>query len=154
MNDPMTLCFDMDGTIANLYADSNWLAKIRAYSPQPYAKAKPIGNMRALARRLNNLQRKGYRLAIISWLSKEPNEVYDLQVTSVKKAWLQKHLGSVHFDEILIVPYGTPKHDLVTGRAILFDDEARNRMDWAFSGRGCAYPPECIMDTLQTLKNF
>ena len=154
MNQKPTICFDMDGTIANLYANPNWLSQLRKCSPRPYAIAKPMCDMRALARRLNNLQKMGYRIAIISWLSKESNEIYDMKVSAVKRAWLAKHLGSVRFDEIYIVPYGTPKHTLIKGRAILFDDEFQNRMDWAMSGLGCAYPPECIMSTLQELKKI
>ena len=154
MNQKPTLCFDMDGTIANLYSNPNWLSQLRKYSPRPYAIAKPMCDMRALARRLNNLQKMGYRIAIISWLSKESNEAYDLAVTATKLAWLAKHLGSVQFDEIHIVPYGTPKYTLIEGRAILFDDEFQNRMDWAMAGMGVAYPPECIMSTLQELKKI
>lgn len=154
MNEQMTLCFDMDGTIANLYANPNWLSQLRKYSPRPYAIAKPMCNMQALARRLNNLQRKGYRIAIISWLSKEPTEEFDIAVTQAKMEWLKKHLGSVHFDEIHIVSYGTPKSTLINGRAILFDDEAPNRMEWAMSGLGCAYPPELIFSTLDELKKI
>lgn len=30
--------FDMDGTIANLYGDPNWLEKIRAYDASPLRK--------------------------------------------------------------------------------------------------------------------
>ena len=36
--------------------------------------------------------------------------------------------SDVKFDEIIIVPYGTPKETLSTG--ILFDDEERNRNEW------------------------
>ena len=43
-------CFDMDGTIADLYADPNWLPKLRAYDPTPYINAKPLVNMSRLAR--------------------------------------------------------------------------------------------------------
>ena len=41
---------DMDGTIANLYGDPNWLEKIRAYDASPYANALPLLNMSLLAR--------------------------------------------------------------------------------------------------------
>ena len=154
MENKPTICFDMDGTIANLYANPNWLSQLRSHSARPYAIAKPMCNMQALARRLNNLQRQGYRIAIISWLSKEPTEAYDIAVTEAKLHWLKKHLGSVCFDEIHIVSYGTPKSTLIQGCAILFDDEAPNRMEWAMSGRGVAYPPCLIMQTLQDLKKI
>ncbi len=43
-------------------------------------------------------------------------------------AWLKKHLRSVHWDNLMIVKYGTPKNTLSEG--YLFDDEARNRELW------------------------
>ena len=64
--------FDMDGTIANLYAVPNWLEMLRAYDPTPYQKAVPLVRMASLARILNRLQREGWVIGIVSWLSKEP----------------------------------------------------------------------------------
>ena len=69
--------FDMDGTIANLYGVNNWLDMLRAYDSTPYEIAKPLVNMNSLARLLNNLQAKGYKIGIVSWLSKIPNSDYD-----------------------------------------------------------------------------
>ena len=73
----ITINFDMDGTIADLYANPNWLPMLRAYDPTPYATAKPLLRLNALARRLNTLQRNGYKIAVISWLSKESTAEYD-----------------------------------------------------------------------------
>ena len=128
MMNEKAIWFDMDGTIADLYGDPDWLAKLRAYDPTPYANAKVLVNMNILARYLNKLQKQGYEICVVSWLSKEPNEVYDRLVTEAKKAWLKKHLASVHFDHIDIIPYGTPKGEGRNG--ILFDDELRNREEW------------------------
>ena len=66
-------CFDMDGTIADLYGVENWLPMIRAYDATPYREAKPLLNLSALARQLNAAQRKGAKLVIISWASKDPD---------------------------------------------------------------------------------
>ena len=134
--------FDMDGTIANLYGVEGWLDDLNAHNPRPYAMAKPMVNMQALAHRLNNLQRAGYEVCVISWLSKTSTREYDELVTKAKLEWLAKHLASVQFDEIHIVAYGTPKSTL--GKGILFDDELRNRQDW---GEG-AYLPEEIFEIL------
>ena len=73
--------FDMDGTIANLYAVEGWLPMLRAYDPTPYAQAVPMVNMSRLARYLHKAQRMGIEIGIISWLSKEPTEEYDRAVT-------------------------------------------------------------------------
>lgn len=62
----MTIYFDMDGTIANLYGVENWLEKLRACDASPYEEAEPLIDLAQLARLLNKLQRKGYEIGIIS----------------------------------------------------------------------------------------
>ena len=139
---------DMDGTIANLYAVDNWLEQLRAFNPTPYAEAEPLVRMSNLARLLNIMQSRGDHIAIVSWLSKESNPEYDEAVIQAKKAWLQAHLPSVRFDEIVIVTYGTPKSTVVAHpEGILFDDESRNRYEW----EGEAYDPEFLLDLLRDL---
>ena len=119
-----TIFFDMDGTIADLYGVENWLDYLINSDPSPYKNAKPLLNLNSLARILNRLQRTGYHIGIISWLSKNSTESYDEAVTQAKKAWLNKHLASVRFDEIHIVSYGTPKEIFAHNKQdILFDDE-------------------------------
>lgn len=144
----ITINFDMDGTLASLYTVENWLDKLIANDESPYMDAKPMLRLSALARVLNRLQRDGYRLAIISWLSKSGTEAYNEKVAETKKAWLAKHLPSVQWDEITIVPYGTPKENYShTAWDILFDDEEKNRENWI----GDAYDVENIMEILRNL---
>jgi len=144
----ITINFDMDGTIADLYANPNWLPLLRAYDPTPYATAKPLLRLCDLARKLNTLQRNGYRIAVISWLSKESTAEYDEAVTNAKLEWLAKHLPSVNWDEITIVPYGTPKENFCHNPLdILFDDEERNRNNWT----GRAYGVENILEILREI---
>jgi hypothetical protein len=138
----------MDGTIADLYANPNWLPMLRAFDPTPYATAKPLLRLNVLARKLNELQKAGYELAIISWLSKESTAEYDEAVTATKMAWLAEHLPSVKWDRITIVPYGTPKQNFCNNPLdILFDDEERNRTNWT----GRAYDVENIMEILREI---
>ena len=137
--------FDMDGTIADLYAVEGWLDCIINGNEYPYIAAKPMVNMQVLARRLNTLRAKGYEICIISWLAKGANEEYNTKVAQAKKTWLAKHLASVHFDEIHIVEYGTPKNTL--GNGVLFDDEENNRTMWGAN----AYTPDKIMQILKAL---
>lgn len=147
----ITINFDMDGTIANLYANNNWLEKLRAEDPEPYKCAMPMLKMNTLARKLNELQRKGYRIAIISWLSKVSSPSYDEAVTTAKLEWLNKHLKSVSWDEINIVPYGTPKVKFSNGIDILFDDEKNNREIWESFEDNKAYCENEIMEILRKL---
>lgn len=143
-----TIYFDMDGTIANLYGVKNWLPQLQAANPAPYAAAAPLLKLQPLARRLNKLQADGWKLGIISWLAKNSTAEYDKAVTNAKLNWLKKHLHSVNWDEIHIVPYGTPKEKTVNNpQGILFDDEKRNRENWT----GKAYNEKNIMQVLKAV---
>lgn len=144
----ITINFDMDGTIANLYGVDNWLDKLRAEDSTPYTEAKPLLRLNTLARMLNNLQRQGYNLAIISWLSKGGSDDYMEAIKQAKKEWLRKHMPSVQWDRITIVGYGTPKERYCeTADDILFDDERGNREAWA----GKAFDVNNIIETLKEL---
>ena len=144
----ITINFDLDGTLAGLYDVPNWLDYLIAEDAFPYENAEPLLRLSALARRLNNLQKNGYNLAVISWLSKSGSEAYNEAVTAVKREWLAKHLPSVKWDAIHIVPYGTPKQNYC-GNAldVLFDDEEKNRNEWT----GRAYD---VKNILEILKKF
>ena len=137
--------FDMDGTFANLYAVEGWLDMLTSHDPTPYKLAEPMLNMSAFARLLHKAQRLGYEINVISWLAKNSNSEYDMAVTQAKIEWLKIHLPSVEWNEIHIVAYGTPKHEICGG--VLFDDEQHNRDMW---GQG-AYEPKEILEFLRRL---
>lgn len=139
------ICFDMDGTIANLYEVENWLNYIINEQTKPYREAKPMVNMRTLGKELNRLQNNGYEIEIISWTAKNGKKEYNEKVAEAKKKWLKKHLGSVHFDNIHIIEYGTPKQ--MFGEGILFDDEEPNRNAW----NGIAYNEQNIIEILKAI---
>ena len=142
----MTLYFDMDGTIADLYAVKNWLGYLQEQNPYPYENAEPMVNMASLARILNRLQKQGYEIGIISWLSDGGSDAYKEEVEIAKRIWLKKHLASVHFNEIHIVKYGTPKEETALNpNGILFDDEEGNRNNWT----GTAYNVDNIIEILK-----
>lgn len=146
----MRICFDMDGTIANLYAVENWLPMLRSYDPTPYAEAGVMLNMQLLARLLNRVQAAGNELVIVSWLSKEPTPEYNEAVTAAKLAWLGHHLHSVSWDEINIISYGVCKNEFCKDEEdILFDDEKHNRDEWD----GEAYEPSDIIEVLKGILN-
>ena len=139
----MKIWYDLDGTIADLYGVENWLEMLRAYDPTPYAKARPLVNLSRLARYLNRIQKMGHEICVISWLSKESTPEYDALVTSTKMIWLAKHMPSVKWDIINIVPYGRNKWE-ICGEGILFDDELKNRDSW----QGESYEPEEMFEIL------
>lgn len=140
--------FDMDGTIANLYGVENWLEKIINEDASLYTEALPLVRMNVLARLLNKLQKNGYIIGVVSWLAKNSSENYDTEVTKAKINWLNSHLASVNFDEVKIVPYGTPKEEVVNfPNGILFDDETPNRNNWL----GIAFDETEILEVLKAL---
>lgn len=139
----MKIWYDLDGTIADLYGVENWLNMLRAYDPTPYVTARPLVNLSRLARYLNRIQKMGHEICVISWLSKESTPEYDALVTSAKMIWLAKHMPSVKWDIINIVPYGRNKWE-ICGEGILFDDELKNRDSW----QGDAYKPEQMFEIL------
>ena len=144
----MRIYFDMDGTIANLYAVDGWLEALRAEKATPYEQAATMLNMSLLARYLNKLQARGIEIGVISWLSKVSTKAYDKRVTEAKLSWLKLHLPSVKWDEIIIVSYGTIKAQFATSdEDILFDDEEQNRDTWT----GKAYEPHLIFEILKQL---
>ena len=144
----VTINFDLDGTLADLYGVENWLPMLIAHDETPYAIATPLVRLCTLARMLNKLQREGYKIAVLSWLAKGSNADYDERVTNAKMEWLANHLPSVEWDRISIVEYGTPKENFCeTPFDILFDDEEKNRENWS----GIAFDVNDILGILKTL---
>ena len=140
--------FDMDGTIADFYGVDGWLEYLMNEDITPYAKAIPLIRFCTLARVLNRLQKEGWHIGIVSWLSKSGSEEYNKRVTETKVKWLEKHLPSVKWNEVVIVNYGTPKGTVVRNpQGILFDDEEQNRTNWV----GNAYDEKNIMGVLKAI---
>lgn len=140
------ICFDMDGTLADLYGYAFWEMLLRTESTRPYRCAEPLLNLSALARQLHRVQALGYKICIISWTAMNGSAKFNLETYHAKTQWLKQHLPSVEWDEIHIVPYGTPKHELESG--ILFDDNAEVRAQW---GEG-AYDATEILTVLKGIR--
>lgn len=128
------ICFDMDGTIADLYGVNGWLEKLRAFDPTPYAEATPMWNMTELTNILGQLQTIGIEIRVITWLSKESTKEYDNAVRLAKREWLEQF--NFPLDHFHGVHYGATKADsvrkyLAEGEsAILIDDNAKVREGW------------------------
>ena len=135
----------MDGTIADLYGCKGWLEDIIAEDTRPYEQAKPLVNMSVLARRLSKKIASGYKVNVISWTAKNGSEDYNARVEEAKKQWLAKHLKSVRFSAVNVLPYGTPKQE--HGCGVLFDDEEQNRIAWF----GIAFDEKNIIEELKRI---
>ena len=132
---PKYLAFDMDGTIADLYAVDGWLEDLRAYNPNPYRVAEPMWDMEELRIALNEIQQIGIKVVVITWMSKDSTKEYDMAVRQAKLEWLEK-MG-FPYDFFHCVKYGTTKANTIrkymeiNETAILIDDNDRVRNGWS-----------------------
>lgn len=128
------ICFDMDGTIADLYGVKGWLEMLRNENPTPYEVAEPIWNTEALNAILMALQAKGIEIRIVTWLSKDSTEEYKTATREAKREWLADN--AFPYDHFHGVKYGATKADsirkyLAEGEtAILIDDNDKVRKGW------------------------
>lgn len=125
------ICFDMDGTIADLYSYPNWLDCLNNEDPAPYLHAKPLYNMDELNEVLNLLIAQGWEIRIISWLSKNSSEEFKEVVRAAKILWLNQY--KFPYKKCHLISYGTTKANCVREEArpaILIDDNSNVRKGW------------------------
>jgi 2-hydroxy-3-keto-5-methylthiopentenyl-1-phosphate phosphatase len=148
------VCFDMDGTIADLYSVENWLPKLRAFDPSPYVCATPMWDMTELNKVLVQVQAKGIKIVIISWLSLDSNRQYDDDVRKAKREWLINQNFPTDYEHY--VKYGTTKADTIrkyvkpNESAILIDDNKKVRCGWSL---GDTVDPTTV-DIIEYLKTL
>lgn len=132
MTDNRWIWLDMDGTFADLYAVDGWLDDLIAHNVRPYREAKPMYDMYDFITILLGLKIIGYKIGIVSWLSKDHNQEYEKAVTATKIEWLTRYGMDKILDEILITSYGVNKSITCEkyGFGILVDDEEQNRKEW------------------------
>ena len=141
--------FDMDGTIANLYNQPNWLHRLRSEDVTPYTNAEVMIDIDELKATLNILRANGYIIGVISWLSMNSSKPYARAVRQAKRQWLNKFFGKGFFDEIHLVKYGTPKHKVANVKqAVIVDDNKTVRANWNL---GQALDVHNILGDLATL---
>lgn len=123
------MVFDMDGTIADLYAIPNWLERLRAEDPGPYAEAAPMWDMEELRRVLLALSADGWEIRVVSWLSKDATPEYKAAIRRAKKEWLARY--NFPADKVHLIAYGRSKAAAVLSKpGVLIDDSAKVRDGW------------------------
>lgn len=132
------ICWDMDGTIADLYSVENWLEQLENQIVNPYKEAKTMLEMNRLLELLQKATEKGIELRVITWLAKNATREYKKETRKAKKDWLVAN--GFNFDKVHCVQYGTTKADCVRKEipsnrtAILIDDNAKVRKGWTLGG--------------------
>ena len=148
------ICFDMDGTIANLYGVQGWLEMLENENPKPYEVAEPMWDMVELATTLKMLQVKGYEVRVITWLAKDSTEEYKVKTRQAKLEWLERY--GFPYDKFHGIAYGTTKANCVrkyleiNEQAILIDDNDKIRQGWTV-GNTINPTTENIIDLLKAL---
>lgn len=134
MNSNITIYFDLDGTIFDLYGVPNWLERLKAEDATPYLEAKPLVDLIKLADLIKQLQAANIKIGVISWLAKNSSKHYKGLVRAAKREALKRI--QVEFDEVHLVQYGTPKHRVARNQEfrILIDDDENVVKDW-YRGR-------------------
>lgn len=125
------LVFDMDGTIANLYAVSGWLEDLRNESARPYEVAEPIYDMEMLNMLLDIFRNRGWKIIVTTWLAMNSTEEYKALVRKAKTEWLERY--GFMYDEIHLIQYGRTKADATRklgGFQVLIDDNEKIRKGW------------------------
>ena len=142
--------FDVDGTFYDLYNFPKWLECILSEKTECYTQSGLLVDENDFIDVLNNLKEKGYKLGIITWMSKNATKKYQNKVRGAKYRYIKKHFSNL-FDEIHILQYGTNKSKYCKGKnTILFDDEENNRKQWK-EKNGISYDVINLLDTLQKL---
>ena len=128
------ICFDMDGTIANLYGTKNWLARLRNEDETPYREATAIYNPEILNAILSELAKRGIEIRVITWLSKGSSEDYKARTREAKLDWLADN--AFPYNHFHGIRYGATKADSIREylgegeTAILIDDNEKVRKGW------------------------
>ena len=150
----MTICFDMDGTIANFYGVKGWLNDLENESTRPYEIAKPLVDMEELHRLLMKCRTLDINIHVITWVSKNADTSFAERIGYAKLDWLDKY--RFPYDFCHIIPYGESKSEIVkrylakNETALIFDDDARVRANWLL-GEAIDPTTHYILEILRSL---
>lgn len=143
------ICFDMDGTIANLYEVEDWQEMLDNGSSLPYLMADPLYDMVELVNAIKDLQAAGWYIEVITWGSRTANKCQLEEIRQAKLEWLQAY--EFPFDGFHCVKYGTTKAKTVVKyeTGILIDDNEKIRKGWKLGNT--LNPSENLIEELKKL---
>lgn len=126
---------DMDGTIADLYNESNWLERLRAEEQGLFSSLTPFITEAEL---LERYPTDKYDIRILSMTPKGASKEYCAQVVSDKNIWLDRYFPSI--TNRIYLRYGYNKNLKNSYNAILIDDNATIRANY----KGVAIAPSWL----------
>lgn len=99
--------FDMDGTIADLYNEENWLPRLQSESKGLFRNLKPMHDKDKLTKVLNDLIELGFEIEVITWTPKNVSQDYVKIVEEEKREWIEENFPIIK--NIHCLAYGIPK---------------------------------------------
>jgi hypothetical protein len=150
----MTVIFDMDGTIYDLYSIPGWLESIHQEDASIFLTGQSMGNLEEIKILIKKLiLEKNVNFELATWLPKDASEEYGLAVIEAKLRWCASQKLPSLFENIHFLEYGTPKSEVVfldTSEVILFDDNIEVREEFIAQG-GIAFCEKEIAQVLRAL---
>ena len=148
-----TVIFDMDGTIADLYNEENWLDSLLAEKRGLFRNLKVMHDKNKLTRTLENLIDLGFEIEIVTWTPKNVSQNYIEIVAQEKIEWVQEHFPMIK--KVHCLDYGTPKQKANYKKSkleILVDDNVEVVNTWVTPKRRKAIVAnENLITNLQSL---
>lgn len=127
-----TICFDLDGTLFDLYGKSNWLEMLRTEKPEVFrGDFLPEIDVTKLFLIMARLAAAGARFEVITWLPKYASKEFERACTREKIRWVKNNLPFI--DNISCISYGVPKQTAIskrTSKIFLIDDSEEVGRMW------------------------
>ncbi len=144
------ICFDMDGTIANLYQVEGWKNMLNNSNSTAYLQAEPLFDMQALREILLQLKTVGWHILVITWGSMDSSKCFLEETKVAKTEWLDTM--QFPYDGIHCIKYGSSKSKALNSRfetGILIDDNPDVRKKWKLGDT--LNPSENLIEELKKL---
>ena len=125
MTKKINVYLDMDGTIADLYGQENWLEMLINEKDGAFINCEPLTTEKVL---LALFPTDKYTVKVLSMTPKNASKEYCEKVINEKNAWLDKYFPNITKRHYL--PYGDNKNLKNSVNAILIDDNAKIRENY------------------------
>lgn len=116
---------DLDGTIASLYTEKDWLKRLHNEEEGLFLNLKPIINQEML---LEKFPKEKYEITVLSMTPKDASLEYCERVKTEKDLWLSEYFPSL--TKRIYKKYGHNKNLKNSANAILIDDNEIIRNNW------------------------
>lgn len=128
----VTVYLDMDGTIADLYGQENWLERLLKEEDDLFSTCEPMTTEETL---YEFFPTDLFKIKILSMTPKDVSKTYCEKVITEKNAWLDRFFPTITDRHYL--PYGNNKNFKNSKDAVLVDDSETIRKTF----RGVAINP-------------